>query len=997
MAPLYKRYIPPKSTTTTPAPSPKVSSKANATQASDQQNEPKKRKRERTEEEVAERKAKKLRKKGIDLATVVAQPYQQPSKDAGVLVPEIAPEKVNRDRDQADTANGARGEFAHVRSAKQRHKLEKEARNARKTAKKESKVNGTKEGENEEKPLDHGQGRGQGAIDKHVVTLEALQPEPGEDAETKKRKKRWKQDEPPGNADEPLEVPRDSRNTAKKSRTKKGKGSGTDVNGNEDDGTQTRQGKILEARQGDQEDDASLSQPKKRRHKLESVLRESSALNGEDHLEKHGSVLDKFRKSTKLPNSTSRPVTTQEKDEGSEPVLRDLVPLPQPEKAPIPEFEPDSSSLPRWLAKPMIVSSERKQSFEKLNLDHKTVQQLSKLGLSDALPVQQALIPLLLPPGTAGAQFLPGTESVLPDMAVSAPTGSGKTIAYLLPIIESLKKVAALGNIKTLVVVPTRELVMQIAAVAESLAKGSSIKVGMATGTGSFKDEQAKLVKLEGRYDPAGYRELMSKAHRRNYPPARDTEDFELYLRELEDQDMREEQRVRDAVGGLVDHVPVYHSAVDVLVVTPGRVLEHLSSTLGFSLAHLEWLVLDEADKLLDQQYDGFLQMINDEISRPRWDKEQDARECYLRSSGLWDERQERRARKVVLSATMTRDISKLVELKLKRPRLIVVRGGELDMSSADGGYASGEAARVRDSADDFELPPTLSEYSVPVGDGSEKPLFLVELLGTKILSTSGTAPMNDIARPNQDWPDQPDADSSASSDTCSDSSSDSESIDKSLKDTSDGDNDEDSIHSEPQEPSDGEVPVHPERAAMLDRIARRQQPPATPPTILIFTSSTESATRLSHLLKTLRPNWSPSILTLTKSTHDPKRPSTTKPTDPMIAISTDRASRGLDAVANRPITHVIQYDVPRSVTSYVHRVGRTARVGRRGEAWTLFTHSEARWFVTQVVNGKKIMRKEGVEKVRLTVDDWEEMRERLKEVVGGMREEVLGFHGRPK
>jgi len=56
--------------------------------------------------------------------------------------------------------------------------------------------------------------------------------------------------------------------------------------------------------------------------------------------------------------------------------------------------------------------------------------------------------------------------------------------------------------------------------------------------------------------------------------------------------------------------------------------------------------------------------------------------------------------------------------------------------------------------------------------------------------------------------------------------------------------------------------------------------------------------------------------------------------------IATDIASRGLDF---SHVTHVINYDFPRGALTYTHRTGRTARMGRKGTAVTLFSKAELR------------------------------------------------------
>ena len=52
------------------------------------------------------------------------------------------------------------------------------------------------------------------------------------------------------------------------------------------------------------------------------------------------------------------------------------------------------------------------------------------------------------------------------------------------------------------------------------------------------------------------------------------------------------------------------------------------------------------------------------------------------------------------------------------------------------------------------------------------------------------------------------------------------------------------------------------------------------------------------------------------------------------ILVATDVASRGLDV---QHVTHVINYDLPPDVDTYVHRIGRTGRAGKKGLATAFF------------------------------------------------------------
>jgi superfamily II DNA/RNA helicase len=57
------------------------------------------------------------------------------------------------------------------------------------------------------------------------------------------------------------------------------------------------------------------------------------------------------------------------------------------------------------------------------------------------------------------------------------------------------------------------------------------------------------------------------------------------------------------------------------------------------------------------------------------------------------------------------------------------------------------------------------------------------------------------------------------------------------------------------------------------------------------------------------------------------------------VLVATDLASRGIDV---HEITHIINYDIPEDPEAYVHRVGRTARMGATGRAFTFVSHGQA-------------------------------------------------------
>ncbi len=99
-------------------------------------------------------------------------------------------------------------------------------------------------------------------------------------------------------------------------------------------------------------------------------------------------------------------------------------------------------------------------TFEKFNLQKQFLIALDELGFDSPTPIQSEAFPLIL----SGK-----------DVVGISQTGTGKTIAYLLPLFQGLKYSDQV-NPRILVLVPTRELVLQVVTMIESLTKNSNIR-----------------------------------------------------------------------------------------------------------------------------------------------------------------------------------------------------------------------------------------------------------------------------------------------------------------------------------------------------------------------------------------------------------------------------------------------------------------------------------------------------------------------------------------
>jgi ATP-dependent RNA helicase RhlE len=168
-------------------------------------------------------------------------------------------------------------------------------------------------------------------------------------------------------------------------------------------------------------------------------------------------------------------------------------------------------------------------SFNSLALDKSLTNAVKALGYDEATPIQLKAIPAIL----AGKDIMAGAQ-----------TGTGKTAAFALPILQRLMATLPENRpVRALVLTPTRELAQQVYKSFVSYAENTELNIAVAYGGVSINPQITALNK-----------------------------------------------------------------GVDVLVATPGRLLDHIING-SLALTELEFLVFDEADRMLDM---GF----KDEIDR---------------------------------------------------------------------------------------------------------------------------------------------------------------------------------------------------------------------------------------------------------------------------------------------------------------------------------------------------------------------------------------------
>ncbi|RKP08923.1 P-loop containing nucleoside triphosphate hydrolase protein [Thamnocephalis sphaerospora] len=231
------------------------------------------------------------------------------------------------------------------------------------------------------------------------------------------------------------------------------------------------------------------------------------------------------------------------------------------------------------------------ETFATMNLSRPILKALTQVGFTQPTLIQAKSIPVAL---------------LGKDICGGAVTGSGKTAAFIIPILERLiYRPRTRAATRVLILCPTRELAIQCHSVATKLSAFTDVQFCLCVGGLSLKVQETEL---------------------RQKP--------------------------------------------DVVIATPGRLIDHVRNSQSFNLDSVEILVMDEADRMLD---DGFKEELTEIInSCPR------SRQTML------------------FSATMTDNVDELVRLSLNRPVRLLI-----DSTKSTVGTLIQEFIRVRKHRED--------------------------------------------------------------------------------------------------------------------------------------------------------------------------------------------------------------------------------------------------------------------------------------------------------
>ncbi|KAI0684800.1 P-loop containing nucleoside triphosphate hydrolase protein [Cytidiella melzeri] len=512
-------------------------------------------------------------------------------------------------------------------------------------------------------------------------------------------------------------------------------------------------------------------------------------------------------------------------------------------------------SIPRPLSRPSNAPVDS-STFTGLGLDPLIVSHLqTKMNITAPTLIQRAALPALL--------SILEEDTSSRDVFIQSQTGSGKTLSFLLPIIQDLLPLSqhsyidrSIGTL-AIIIAPTRELAKQISDVLEALL---TLRLRPADESAQDSGSGPRLT----RWLVSG---LLTGGATRTHEKAR------------------------------------LRKGLPILVATPGRLLDHLQNTSSLDVGKCRWLVLDEADRLMELGFEESITGIIKSLEGQRKLAKQAVDEGKSMEVGSWD--WDRRRRTVLCSATIREDVQKLAGTTLKDPIVIKAMQDDKPPESAPrtniAGYLIADAAV---GGTKFTPPSQLSQKYIVV-PLKLRLVTLVSLVRSHLAESQGRRAGKIIVFMS-----------------CTDSVD----FHWHLLGGSAMDNKEKSEETDSTAEDDGNAAKEAEGSKSAEKV--EVQSPLLPDTsIFRLHGSLPLQTRLASL-------------------RGFSATPTSKPTPSArssVLLCTSVASRGLDLPLVRA---VIQYDLPTEsgATEYVHRVGRTARVGKGGEAWSFVAPSEVEW-----------------------------------------------------
>ncbi|CAO3639206.1 unnamed protein product [Cunninghamella echinulata] len=480
------------------------------------------------------------------------------------------------------------------------------------------------------------------------------------------------------------------------------------------------------------------------------------------------------------------------------------------------------------------------------------------------------------------------------DAVIQAQTGSGKTLTYLLPIVQRLVTAStyntdihsasdAFGdrNIGTLAIIltPTRELAQQVTSVLQQV-----------------------LTHLSRPQDAEHYRRL-----------------HWIVTGMVIGGDNKSKEKARLRKG------------VTLLVSTPGRLLDHLQNTKSFDIKHLKWLVLDEADRLLDLGFEETLKKIMDIIqertsatSTPltKGDNKSgyQASLKHIVQSGIWPKNRQT----ILCSATLRDDVKQLAGTALVNP--VFVRGSDKDDDDHTI-HNNNNKKNKREQHDDIDeemkfSTPNQLQQTYTITPAKLRLVTLIAMLQHSMKQIKKKPSKVIVFFSCCDSVDfHYDLFAKGGNPIKSDIDEDRDELMAILDNNDDDDDNEDTN----QQQYRNKKPRKTKKERQQEYDEFRHQPSQNSK---LLNGNGDGNDQVSVFR--LHGDLEQSIRTSTFT-------SFSKATSGVL-LCTDVAARGLD-LPN--VDRIIQYDPPTDMKDYVHRVGRTARLGKAGEAVLFLLPSE--------------------------------------------------------